>query len=80
MTFLELYFYGWKESIHGCIDSIQSLGRKLPWYIFNAWKESIWILHEEALYDVLNIFMVGKKLLSLQTLMGKQLGTVEGPT
>jgi hypothetical protein len=28
----------------------------------------------------LNIFMVGKKLFSLQTLMGKQLGTIEGPT
>jgi hypothetical protein len=28
----------------------------------------------------LNIFMVGKKLFSLQTLMAKQLGTVEGPT
>jgi hypothetical protein len=66
---------------HGCIDNIQSLGRKITMIYFQLLGKKAFESFTRKLYMMfLNIFMVGKKLFSLQTLMGKQLGTIEGPT
>lgn len=94
MTFWNYIFYGWKESIHSLWKKIiwwcfkifswlhrkhSILMKKIAWYIFNAWKESIWILHEEAYMMFWIVPWLERNYFSLQTLMGKQQGTVEAP-